>query len=149
MKISFSGIRKLIRRDDADKAQAGAIIIRGNGANRQILLVTNKGNNRWLFPKGSVKKKESPEEAAEREAEEESGVRGRAVAYVGATEFQDEGELVRVDYFLLTVEGEVEMEEDRRRRWCKPDELLTMIDTPEISALVKKALPDIERFEIK
>lgn len=138
----------MVRTDEADVAQAGAIIFRGRGENRQILLVTNKGNNRWLFPKGSVKKKESPEEAAEREAEEESGVRGRTVAYVGATEFLDEGELIRVDYFLLTVEGEVEREEDRRRRWVKPDELLELIDTPEILALIEVALPEIKDFEI-
>jgi 8-oxo-dGTP pyrophosphatase MutT (NUDIX family) len=149
LKVTFSGVRPLIRTDDADKPQAGAIIIKGEGADRRILLVSNKGKVRWLFPKGTVKKKESSEEAAEREAEEESGVQGRVVAYVGATEFTEDDEVVRVDYFLLEATGESEMEEDRARRWCKPDELLDLIDTPEIKALLECALPEIIAFQVE
>lgn len=148
-KITFSGIREVVRQDDADKPQAGAIIIKGDGENRRLLLVTNKGNDRWLFPKGTVKKKESSEEAAEREAEEESGVRGRVVGYVGATEFTEDDEVVRVDYFLLAMVSETDMEEDRKRKWCKVDEVLSEIETPEICALLKQALPEIAAFQIE
>ena len=77
LKVYFNGVRDVVRQDDADKPQAGAIIIKGNGENRRLLLVTNKGNDRWLFPKGTVKKKESSEEAAEREAEERDDQRQR------------------------------------------------------------------------
>lgn len=149
MKVSFTGVREVVRQDDADKPQAGAIIIKGNGDDRRFLLVTNKGNDRWIFPKGTVKKKESSEEAAEREAEEESGVRGRVVAYVGATEFTESDELVRVDYFLLAHVSETESEEERERRWVKPDELLPLIETPEIRALLSQALPEMVEFQIE
>jgi 8-oxo-dGTP pyrophosphatase MutT (NUDIX family) len=149
LKVSFSGVRKLVRTEEADKPQAGAIIVKGEGDNRRILLVTNKEKDRWLFPKGTVKKKEFSEEAAEREAEEESGVRGQVVAYVGATEFEDDGKLIRVDYFLLSAVGETDMEEDRGRRWVKPEEVLQLIETPEIRALLKRALPEIKAFQIE
>jgi 8-oxo-dGTP pyrophosphatase MutT (NUDIX family) len=148
LKIEFSGVRKVVRQEEVDKPQAGAIIIRGNGDDRRFLLVTNKGGDRWLFPKGTVKKKEYSEEAAEREAEEESGVRGRVIAYVGATESDEEGESIRVDYFLLAYRGEVDVDEARERKWCKSDELVSWIDTPEICALLEVALPEIEQFDI-
>jgi 8-oxo-dGTP pyrophosphatase MutT (NUDIX family) len=149
LKVSFTGVRKLVRTEEADKPQAGAIIIKGEGDDRRILLVTNKGNDRWLFPKGTVKKKEFSEEAAEREAAEESGVHGEVVAYVGSTESEDSDEIVRVDYFLLVAVGENDMEEDRRRHWCKPDEVLQRIETPEIRALLKRALPEIIAFQVE
>jgi 8-oxo-dGTP pyrophosphatase MutT (NUDIX family) len=149
LKVYFNGVRDVVRQDDADKPQAGAIIIKGNGADRRLLLVTNKGKDRWLFPKGTVKKKESSEEAAEREAEEESGVRGRVVAYVGATEFMEDDELVRVDYFLLAYVSEAETEEERGRRWAGIDEVLPLIDTLEIRTLLEQALPEIAAYQIE
>ena len=148
-KVEFSGLRRLIRQEEADIPQAGAILVKGNGRRRRILVVTNKEKKRWIFPKGSVKKKETPEQAAEREAEEESGVRGHVVAYVGATEYEEDGELIRVDYFLLAATSESKMLEDRDRRWCKPDELLDLIDTPEVLALLRIALPEIKLFPIE
>lgn len=149
MKVEFSGLRKLVRQDDADKPQAGAIVVKGNRRRRRVLLVTNKEKDRWIFPKGTVKKKESSEEAAEREAEEESGIKGRVVAYVGATEYEEDGKVIRVDYFLLAGGSESKMLEDRQRRWCRPDELLDLIETPEIRELVKQALPEILTFPIE
>jgi 8-oxo-dGTP pyrophosphatase MutT (NUDIX family) len=148
LKVSFTGLRKFIRQDDVDKPQAGAIVVKDTGGSRQVLLVTNKEKDRWIFPKGTVKKKETSEQAAEREAEEESGVSGRVVAYVGATEFKEGDNVIRVDYFLLTATSESKMLEDRKRRWASPDELLELIETPEICELLKHALPEITEFDL-
>jgi 8-oxo-dGTP pyrophosphatase MutT (NUDIX family) len=111
------------------------------------LLVTNKEKKKWIFPKGTVKKKETPEAAAEREAAEESGVRGRVVAHVGAAEYHDGGDLVRVDYFLVQCEEEKRMKEDRKKKWCAPEELVETLDVPELAELARRALPDIMRFK--
>lgn len=148
MKIEYSGLRDVVRRDDADKPQAGAIVVKGSGQRRRFLLVTSMSGDRWIFPKGTVKKKETSEEAAEREAEEEAGVKARVVAYVGGIEMQEDDELVRIDYFLLAAEEESEMEEDRKKRWCTPDEIKELVHTPEICSLIETALPDIMAFEI-
>jgi hypothetical protein len=41
------------------------------------------------------------------------------------------------------------MEEDRERMWARPDEVLPLIETPEIRALLAQALPEIAAFEIE
>ena len=147
MRISFNGIRRLIKRERPDKRQAGAIIFSGEGATRRILLVTSKDKEKWIFPKGSVKKKETPEQAAEREAKEESGVEGKVVAHVGATEFDDDGKWVRVDYFLVRCVEEKRMKEDRLKKWCAPEELVDKLDVPELAELARRALPELVRFK--
>ena len=138
----------MIRSDDADKPQAGAVLVKGEEEERRVLLVTNKEKSRWIFPKGTVKKKETEEEAAAREAEEETGVRGHVVAYIGAVESEEDDKLVRVDYFLLAVDEESEPSEDRFVRWCTPDEVLELVDTPELNGLMKQALPEIAEFKL-
>lgn len=52
--------------------KAGAITIIDDFS---ILLVKSR-NDKWIFPKGEIKKKEQPFEAAQREAYEEGGVMG-------------------------------------------------------------------------
>lgn len=50
----------------------------------EVLLVRSKYDPRvWLFPKGGVKRKESPKEAAVRETREEAGVEGTVLAKLG------------------------------------------------------------------
>jgi 8-oxo-dGTP pyrophosphatase MutT (NUDIX family) len=147
MKIRFRGLRPLVRRRTADIVQAGAIVINDRAGKRKLLLVTNKGGRRWLFPKGSVKKKENPEEAALRECEEEAGVRGEVLAYIGATEDTVAGELVRVDYFLVRCERMSKPDDDREVRWCTPQKCLEMLSDPALRKLLERALPEIMKFK--
>ena len=111
-----------------------------------MLLVSNKRRTRWLFPKGTVKKSETPEEAAQRETEEEAGVRGRLLAYVGATEHLEGTKVVRVDYFLVRSVEHVATQEDRDVRWCRIGEAMESITSPGLRRLLERAWPDIERI---
>lgn len=148
MEVIFDGVRALVRREFNGLEQAGAIVVRGSGSDRQILMVTNKNGDRWIFPKGNIKKTETAEEAAQREAEEEAGVRGRLLAYVGATVSEDDDKGVRVNYFLLrAVARPGEAEDGRDRRWCTPDQTLALLASPALRELMEKALPEILRFE--
>lgn len=147
MKIRFRGLRPLVRRRSADIVQAGAIVISDRRGKRKLLLITNKGGHRWLFPKGSVKKKEMPEEAALREAEEEAGVRGEVLAYIGATEDKVDGELVRVDYFLVRADRMLDPDDDREVRWCAPQKCLELLSDPALRKLLDRALPEIMKFK--
>ncbi len=147
MRIFFHGIRKLVRRQTADQFQAGGIVIKDTREGRKILLVTNKGGKRWLFPKGRVERKESPEETAQRETEEEAGVRGRLLAYVGAAEYKENGETVRVDYFLLRALEKVDTDDNRKVRWCSIDEATELLDSPALKKLLARAWPEIERVD--
>lgn len=148
MEVVFDGVRALIRREYAGLEQAGAIVVRGSRAERRILLVTKKKGDRWIFPKGTIKKKETAEEAAQREAEEEAGVRGRLLAYVGATVSEDEDEGVRIHYFLLRAIAQPgEVENGRDRRWCTPEEMLELLEGSVLEQLMLQALPEIMEFE--
>lgn len=147
MKIRFRGLRPLVRRRSADIVQAGAIVISDRRGKRKLLLITNRGGHRWLFPKGSVKKKEMPEEAALREAEEEAGVRGEVLAYIGATEDKVDGELVRVDYFLVRADRMLDPDDDREVRWCAPQKCLELLSDPALRKLLDRALPEIMKFK--
>jgi 8-oxo-dGTP pyrophosphatase MutT (NUDIX family) len=147
MKIRFRGLRPLVRRRTADIVQAGAIVINDRSGKRKLLVVTNKGGRRWLFPKGSVKKKENPEEAALREAAEEAGVKGEVLAYIGATEDIVDGDEVRVDYFLVRCDRMAKPDDDREIRWCTPQKCLDLLSDPVLKKLLDRALPEIMKFK--
>ena len=57
--------------------RVAAVCYRRVGGSVQFKLVRTKGGARWTFPKGHIEKGEQPWQAAEREALEEAGVRGR------------------------------------------------------------------------
>jgi 8-oxo-dGTP pyrophosphatase MutT (NUDIX family) len=83
---------------------AGGLVVRGD---RILLIATHSG--RWQLPKGHLEPGESAEQAALRETQEETGVRGRVVAPLPGIEytFLQEGRRIekRVDYFLLEYES--------------------------------------------
>jgi 8-oxo-dGTP pyrophosphatase MutT (NUDIX family) len=79
----------------------------------RILLISTQEGRRWQLPKGHIERGESPEQAAVREIEEETGVSGRVIAPLPGVEywFVEKGKRrvhKRVDYFLLSyVSGSV------------------------------------------
>jgi len=146
MEIEFDGVRPLARRQAADLEQAGAIVVRESGDEPQLLVITNKAKDRWLFPKGTIRKGESPEEAAQREALEEAGVEGELLAYVGATLAEEDDERVRVNYYLLRELARGDAEDDRVVRWCAAAEAIELLSSPALRELMKKALPEIMEF---
>lgn len=79
----------------------------------RILLISTQEGRRWQLPKGHIERGESPEQAAVREIEEETGVSGRVIAPLPGIEywFVEKGKRrvhKRVDYFLLSyVSGSV------------------------------------------
>jgi len=95
----------------------------------EFLLVRTKGGSRWTFPKGHVEEGEQPWQAAEREALEEAGVRGR----IGAEPFAlyphekhtSAGRRVEllVAAYLLEVESDSDTPEPwRHPTWCPPEQ---------------------------
>jgi 8-oxo-dGTP pyrophosphatase MutT (NUDIX family) len=146
VEVVFDGLRPIVRGESADLEQAGAIVYRGDGEARRVLLVTNKEGDRWLLPKGSIKKKENAEEAARRESVEESGVDGHVVAYAGAVVADEDGKIVRVDYFLLKAQTVGKAHDHRQVRWCTAQEVLELVSHPQLKEFLQKALPEIMSF---
>lgn len=63
----------------AFRTQYGALCYRVGTENGkvEVLLITSRGTGRWIIPRGWPMRKKKPHEAAEIEAWEEAGVRGR------------------------------------------------------------------------
>jgi len=81
---------------------AGGLVVLSS---RILLIATQKGR-RWQLPKGHIEEGETPEQAAIREVQEETGVTGRVVAPLPGVEywFVEKGTCrvhKKVDYFLL------------------------------------------------
>ena len=120
--------------------QAGAIVVRLDGAEPQFLLVRAKRDPRvWIFPKGHVEEGETAEETALREAQEEAGVLGRILAALGALEFESVGRPLHVEYFLVELLGDAEWSEGRPFVWGSYEDTLARIEFATARDLLTKA----------
>jgi diadenosine hexaphosphate hydrolase (ATP-forming) len=123
--------------------QAGAVVVRGQGAAAEVLLVSAKKDpSQWIFPKGHVEPGESAAEAALRELREEGGVDGRIIKPIGVSTYDSGKDRVRVSYFLVRYSRAVVTTEARKRRWRSFSEARELVTFDDARELVDKA----ERF---
>lgn len=110
---------------------AGGVVFRQEpGDGLRFLLILDR-YRRWTLPKGHLEPGERDEEAALREIEEETGIRGRIVARLPEASYafaDGQGALVRkrVAYFLVeAVEGAIrpQWEEVNDARWFRWEEI--------------------------
>jgi len=126
--------------------QAGAIAVRNEDHKVQVLVVrANQHPDHWIFPKGHIEPKESAEEAAVRELEEEGGVSGKVIGTVGVQEFDSRDNVVHVEYFLIKYERDVKRVEDREIKWCSYARALELLTYPDTKSLLKDARGKIEK----
>ena len=76
--------------------EAGGVIVCDG---KVVLRLTDK--QRWIFPKGKLKKHESPRDAAMREATEETGLKVEVVDQVADLLIRHEGKKRRFVFFLM------------------------------------------------
>jgi 8-oxo-dGTP diphosphatase len=82
---------------------AGGIVLRGEGAGTEVLLVHRPRYDDWSFPKGKLQTGEDDAEAAAREVLEETGSVCRIDREVGRTRYVDRrGRDKEVVYFRMT-----------------------------------------------
>lgn len=125
---------------------AGGVVIRRRNGKIDVALAarrTRQGDLAWGLPKGLVEQGESPEEAALREVQEETGLQARAIEPLGDISYWYvwEGERIRkkVTFFLMEATGgdvtlhDHEMEDvrwfpldDARRKASYPSEKETL-----------------------
>lgn len=84
---------------------AGAIPITEE---RKIVLITNKKGN-FILPKGGVKRRESPWEAAQREAKEEAGI-------IGNISTKEYGKIKEISYYVLNVMSLMDIFDESKTR---------------------------------
>jgi 8-oxo-dGTP pyrophosphatase MutT (NUDIX family) len=118
-----------------ERAVVAAVCYRRAEIGVELLLVRTKDGRGWTFPKGHVKKHETPWEAAAREAREEAGVEGEIeqtpfthYLYPNTRKRFGRRPPSRVAAFLLAVTAESRAEEGfREPRWVTPQEAVTKL----------------------
>ncbi|MEO7962958.1 MAG: NUDIX domain-containing protein [Gemmatimonadaceae bacterium] len=126
--------------------QAGAVVFRDDGKVPRILLVRSRRRSRsWIFPKGTVERGEKAEDAALREAHEESGVVGDVVCELGKPVTRRSAKrVVRVRYFLVRRSDEMESPEGRKKRWLVPWRAFRLLARSDSRQLLLLALRELD-----
>jgi 8-oxo-dGTP pyrophosphatase MutT (NUDIX family) len=117
--------------------QAGGVVIRRRDGSVQVLLITAKSRpKQWIIPKGHIEDGETAPAAALRESEEEAGVRGQVLGYLGRFSYPYGKRRVVVRCYLIKARGRASARQGRKHRWYTFDEALTRVSFPELSALL-------------
>ena len=78
------------RRQTVEEVSAGGLVVDRTGTAPQAALIgrhDRRGRLLWSLPKGHLERGETYEDAAVREVEEETGIRGRLLAPLGTIDF--------------------------------------------------------------
>lgn len=126
-----SGARPALRR--VEETSAGGLVVDRSGSRPQVAIIgrrDRRGRLLWSLPKGHLETGETTEDAAVREVEEETGIRGRVVAPLGVLDYWFVAEDRRIHktvhhYLLLAAggalsDGDIEVDEVA---WVPLDEL--------------------------
>jgi 8-oxo-dGTP pyrophosphatase MutT (NUDIX family) len=74
-----------------EETSAGGLVVDRSGAEPKAALIARldrRGRLRWSLPKGHIEAGESTQDAAVREVEEETGIRGTVVEFLGTIDFR-------------------------------------------------------------
>jgi len=139
--------------------QVAAVYYPRRGPSHAFLLVNTKGGGKWTFPKGDPESNLSHGQAAEREAREEAGVRGRIESRHFCLYIHSKGVFWKapgvreyvIKAFLLEVERVEEPHEaSRNPTWFGPEEARKILAkgrevkyARELQAVVDRALDKI------
>jgi 8-oxo-dGTP pyrophosphatase MutT (NUDIX family) len=141
---------------------AGGIVYKKNNKKTLWLIIQPEGGGhwskgRWQFPKGIIEEGEKAQATAEREIEEETGVRAKAIKKVEDLRifFFDEKKnriFKTISLFLMSYQGEGKRKEDREKiaeiAWLpynQAHERLTFDTEKKALEKAKKALEEKER----
>jgi ADP-ribose pyrophosphatase YjhB (NUDIX family) len=108
---SRSSFRRRRVKTVSETSAGGLVVDRSGDRPRAVLIgrLDRRGKLLWSLPKGHVEEGESPEAAARREVEEETGIRGRVLDELGTIDFwfMAEGRRIHktVHHFLLEAES--------------------------------------------
>ena len=95
-----------------DETSAGGLVVDRTGSTPVVALIgrlDRRGRLLWSLPKGHLEEGETAEDAAIREVEEETGIRGRVVAPLGTIDYwfvaEDRRIHKTVHHYLLEAAG--------------------------------------------
>jgi 8-oxo-dGTP pyrophosphatase MutT (NUDIX family) len=111
--VARQGMRKV------EETSAGGLVVDRTGTQPRVAIIgrrDRRGRLLWSLPKGHLESGETAEDAAVREVEEETGIRGRVVASLGSIDYWFVAENRRihktVHHYLLEAAGGELSDED-------------------------------------
>jgi 8-oxo-dGTP pyrophosphatase MutT (NUDIX family) len=121
----------------------------------EVLLITSRGTNRWIIPKGWPIKGKKRHEAAAREAWEEAGISGRVHkkplgSYVYWKRRDAHFDLCSVEVYLLDVEQQSYAWREKGQRksiWVDLTEATDLTEEPGLRAILLKLAGDSQRAQ--
>jgi 8-oxo-dGTP pyrophosphatase MutT (NUDIX family) len=126
-----TGVRRSLRK--VEETSAGGLVVDRSGSRPRAAIIgrlDRRGRLLWSLPKGHLEAGESAEDAAVREVEEETGIRGRVVAPLGTIDYwfvaEDRRIHKTVHHYLLEASGGELSDEDievDEVAWVPLDEL--------------------------
>lgn len=128
------------------RTQFGALCWRVEDGKVKVLLVTSRRTRRWIIPKGWPQHGATPAGAAEQEAWEEGGVRGKVrPVCLGIYSYGKDirkGEVwpCVVAVFPMEVREEADRwpeKSQRKRKWVSLKKAASMVDEPELRSIFK------------
>ncbi|MBN1759400.1 MAG: NUDIX domain-containing protein [Chitinispirillaceae bacterium] len=127
--------------------EAGAIVLRKNNGNTEVLLIFSKKKPRIrIFPKGHIEPGETPAEAAGRELLEEAGIEGELLGEAGVVTYEFREKWYRVIYFFFRNQiCRSEGESGRSPEWFSLKDASNALSFNELRQLI--TAPSIERFQ--
>jgi 8-oxo-dGTP pyrophosphatase MutT (NUDIX family) len=149
-----SGKRRPVKR----ARSAGGVVFRRAGGGVEILVLQHEGG-KWMLPKGTIERGETPEVVARREVAEETGLTNvRVIRDLGQERYsffwRTEGAYYdkTVHYFLLEFLGGEDAQPQREEgfvaaEWVTIDEALARIRYKETREIVNRARAALDTLE--
>ena len=121
-------------------SHAGGVVARTVDGEWEYLLVeARRSRGEWVLPKGHIEPGETPEAAAVREVQEEAGVRAAVMARAGESQYELDGEPVRIIFFVMRYQGEAGRQEDRALVWRRYEDARRLLRFDDARRVIEKA----------
>lgn len=130
--------------------QVAALCWRRSAKGVRVVLITSRDTGRWVIPKGWPMRRRSEAEAAEREAWEEAGIRGRlseqSVGLYTYRKVLGPGRAIPcvVRVFPLEVSEQLKTYPEtgqRRIKWFSPARAARRVDEPDLARILREFDP--------
>jgi ADP-ribose pyrophosphatase YjhB (NUDIX family) len=154
----ISGLRNFVKthrpaiKEVVREPTAGGIVYRLNQKGGVEILLIADSKTRWTIPKGHIEEGETPRQTAEREIQEETGLKKmRMLDWLGKINFRyrriDTLVLMTTEIFLVQAQGDtdkiVPQEWMKGIKWFSANEALDKIEYDDIGKLILLALKKI------